>query len=79
MVAKDADKASAVAVLHHIHEHFDLPAQNVDVKQSHKHVFVVASADVQAGSIAFTPCIPRQCKVHDDNEHLKRCISRSKL
>ena len=47
MDAKDADKASAVVVLHNIHEHFNLLAQKVDVKQSNESLFVVASADAR--------------------------------
>ena len=51
MGATDADKVSALAVLHNMNEHFGSPAQKVAVKQSNERVLVIASAVIPAQSI----------------------------
>jgi hypothetical protein len=66
-----ADKASAVAVLHGLHERFDVASQSIEVWHNEKEnrTFVVAACKVGANAIVLPPCVPKQSKVLDRTEH----------
>ena len=69
--AMEADKASAVAVLHGLHERFDLASQSIEVWHNEKEnrTFVVAACKVGANAILLPPCVPKQSKVLDRTDH----------
>ena len=70
MGAVEADKASAVAVLHTLHAYVDVTAEKVKIMQDKGgNVRVYATADIPAKTIAFPPCIPRASKVYEKAEH----------
>ena len=66
--ALEADKASAVAVLHGLHEGFDVTSQNIDIIYQNKQVKVVATVDVKQGLLWLPPCIPKQSRVVETSE-----------
>jgi len=65
----DADKASAVAAIHAIHENFDVAAQKVDVWQTQKVVRVVATEECVPQTIMLPPCVPKQSRVYEKSDH----------
>ena len=69
--AMEADKASAVAVLHALHERFDVASQSIEVLHNEKEnrTFVVAACKVAANAIVLPPCVPKQSKVLDRTDH----------
>ena len=69
--AMEADKASAVAVLHALHERFDVASQSIEVLHNEKdnRTFVVAACKVAANAIVLPPCVPKQSKVLDRTDH----------
>ena len=67
MGALAADKNATVAMLHSLHERFDMVSQSVDVLLTDKQVSAVATAAVKAGDIALPPCNPKASKVLDAN------------
>ena len=60
--AMAADKDSAVAVLHALHEAYDLTSQAVDIWYENKAHVVVATATKKAGEILLPPCVPKAGK-----------------
>ena len=72
----EADKASAVAVLHGLHSMFDVTAQQVDVMQEGTRVFVVAVADIAENCVSLPPCLPRASKVFEKAGHPFAALSR---
>ena len=81
MGVDEADQAAAVAVLHNVHEGFDVSSQSVEIWQrtcdSHPHV--VATAKLAANAILLPPCVPKQSKVHRHSEHPWAVTLRTKV
>ena len=75
----EADKAAAVAVLHHLHERLDMSSQPIQCWQREKVNVVVASEKVEANAILLPPCIPKQSRVVDRTEHPCAVMMREKL
>jgi hypothetical protein len=67
--AMAADKDSAVAVLHGLHENFDVVSQKIDVFYEEKHQFVVTTTKVPAMEIMLPPCVPKLSKVVETTDH----------
>ena len=67
--ALEADQASAVAVLHNLHESFDITLQPIEIMCLNKEAFVVAKTDCPPNLICLPPCVPKQCKVFCQSEH----------
>ena len=67
--ADEADQAAAVAVLHNLHEGFDVSSQSVELWQRDSHPYAVATAKLAANAILLPPCVPKQSKVHRRSEH----------
>ena len=70
--ALEADKGSAVAVLHGLHGNFSFGSEKIEVghNASSKHWnFVVAAEDVEAETICLPPCVPKHSKVLIASEH----------
>jgi hypothetical protein len=67
--AMAADKDSAVAVLHSLHENFDVVSQKIDVFYEDKRQCVVTTTKVPAGEIMLPPCIPKLMKVIETTDH----------
>ena len=68
MGASEADKGAAVAVLHNLHDTFDVSSQKVDVVFL-RGVYVVATDTVPPAGILLPPCVPKQSKVFDKSDH----------
>ena len=67
---KEADKASAVAVLHGLHELYDVTTNKVKVvSKDGSGLFVVATEAIPKNGVLLPPCVPRQCKVQDIVDH----------
>ena len=70
MGAKEADKTSAVAVLHGLHELYNVTTNKVKVvSKDGSGVFVVATEAIPKNGVLLPPCVPRQCKVFDNVDH----------
>ena len=69
MGAVEADRAATVAMLHTIHENYDVQAQPVHMVQTEKCVTVIASTAVAVGEISLPPCVPKQMSVQTKTEH----------
>jgi hypothetical protein len=67
--AMAADKDAAVAMLHGLHENFDVVSQKIDVLYEEKHPLVVTTAKVSAMEIMLPPCVPKQSKVIETTDH----------
>ena len=65
--ADAADQASAVAVLHNLHEGYNYAKQKIDLWQHERSTYVVATGACEAKAILLPPCVPKQSKV------VKRC------
>ena len=65
----EADQSAAVAVLHTLHEDYDVTKQSVEVWKTDFGPYVVASTQSEAKSILLPPCVPRQSTVHRQSEH----------
>ena len=67
--AQTADKATAVAVLHCIHETMSPPSAIKIVAKQHDDVItkVRATRDIAAKSICIPPCVPKQSNVVNAN------------
>lgn len=71
MGALEADRASAVAALHNLHESFDIDKCPIAIHCSNNlsDIRVVATRKVEAHSIWLPPCVPKQSKVFERSEH----------
>jgi hypothetical protein len=69
MGATEADHASAVAALQHLHAMFPVEDEHIDVMLKDDKIYVCANQDVDTHSISLPPCIPKQSKVHERSEH----------
>jgi len=70
MGATEADQASAVAALQHLHAMFPVEDEYIDVmSMDGKVVYVCTDRDVEKHSICLPPCIPKQSKVYERSEH----------
>ena len=69
MGAMCADKAAAVAVLHSIHENYDVRTPVIEMWNVGKGVFVVATTEVAERALLLPPCVPKQSKVVERTEH----------
>ena len=68
--ALEADKASAVAVLHGLHVAYVVEELPIDViSSSDNKIRVVINCEAERGSIVLPPCIPKQSRVSEDSEH----------
>ncbi len=67
--AMEADKASAVAALHNLHEKYDVSSEPIECWQLEKVNCVVATKKVEANAIWLPPCVPKQSKVLERTEH----------
>jgi hypothetical protein len=67
--AMAADKDSAVAVLHGLHENFDVVSQKIDVFYEDRRQFVVTTTKVPAMEIMLPPCVPKLMKVVETTDH----------
>ena len=67
--AMAADKDAAVAMLHGLHENFDVVSQKIDVLFEEKHQLVVTTTNVSAMEIMLPPCVPKQSKVVETTDH----------
>ena len=65
----EADKASAVAALHNLHQSVDYHKMPIEVIEVNGSVRVVTNEKVTKNSIYLPPCTPRQSKVHEKTEH----------
>jgi hypothetical protein len=65
----EAEKASAVAVLHGIHKRFDVSKERVEVWSLKGRTSVTASEAVAPHTIYLPPCNPKQSKVFENSEH----------
>ena len=65
----DAEKATAVAALHNIHESWDILGQNIEIWSSANHHYVATTAKVNARSIYLPPCIPKQSVLYKRSDH----------
>ena len=67
--ASAADKASAVAALHVLYDHFDAEEVLVDVWQLDGKICASTPAVAEPGAILIPPCIPKQSQVVEQTEH----------
>ena len=67
--ALEADKAAAVAVLHGLHENFDVTIQDIDIMYSDSKPKVVALKATESESIWLPACVPKQSKVCESSEN----------
>ena len=67
--ALEADKASAVAVLHGLHENFDITIQPIDELFSNGKTRVVATTNIEKGMLWLPGCVPKQSRVLEQSEH----------
>jgi hypothetical protein len=66
----EAEKTSAVAVLHTLHTTYDVTKEPIDVWTNHKGIcYVTAQTKTDPGVIRLPPCISKTCKVYDRSEH----------
>jgi hypothetical protein len=72
----ESDKSAAVALLHAIHDNFNLQDQPIDVYQKLKdgvqlkgEYSVVTNEYVYTNVILLPACVPKQSKVHERTEH----------
>ena len=73
----EADKASAVAVLHGLHSMVDVTAQQVDVMQEDTRVFVVAATNIAENGVS-PPAFQERLRSSRRRIILSRRISRSR-
>ena len=67
--ATEADKATAVAVLHGLHEAFDVTAYPIEIVIKNKQVRVYATGIIEPWTVCFPPCVPKQSRVLDISEN----------
>ena len=68
--AREADKATAVAVLQSVHEQFDTGSQPIELwRKGSQAIRVLAGSKVAKNGIWLPPCAPRSSKVYDATEH----------
>jgi len=67
--AAEADKATAVAVLHGLHEAFDVTAYPIEIVIKNKQVRVYATGIIEPWAVCFPPCVPKQSRVLDISEN----------
>ena len=67
--ALEADKASAVAVLHGLHENFDVTRAPIEIIYVNNKPKVVATQNVEKDGIWLPPCVPKQSRVLESSEH----------
>ena len=65
----EADKASAVAVLHGLHENFDVTIQPVELNYINNKPRVFATTIIEKGMVWLPPCVPKQSRVLDHSEN----------
>ena len=71
----EADRAAAVAVLHGLHENFDVTTQAIDIiytartDSSHSKPNVVALKTIEAGALWLPACVPKQSRVVETSEN----------
>ena len=65
----EADKASAVAVLHGLHEGYPVHAEPIDIFSFLNRTIVCAKHDLGPDTVMLPPCIPRQSRVHEKTDH----------
>ena len=66
--ALEADKASAVAALHNLHESFSVEDEPIEIMNIGGKISVVTSDKVAKEIIWLPPCIPKQSKVYERSE-----------
>jgi len=67
--AVEADKATAVAVLHGMHEAFDVTRYPIDIVTKSRQVRVVATSMIEPGELWLPACVPKQSRVLDATEN----------
>ena len=68
--AQEADKASAVAVLHTLHERLKVECDPIDMLSSAENkTYVVARTDVDKEILMLPPCVPKLSKLFDRSTH----------
>ena len=60
---QEADMATAVAVMHGIHEHYPLTQTPIDVQMRNGKLFVKATKATEEATLWLPPCMPKSCKV----------------
>ena len=59
----EADQATALAVLHGLHDTYPVDEEPIDVWQTDTHKYVAVSRDIEKGTLLLPPCIPKNMKV----------------
>ena len=73
--ALEADRAAAVAVLHGLHQNFDVTTQDIDIiytnrtHLAHSRPKVVALKAIESESIWLPACTPKQSRVYESSEN----------
>ena len=67
--ALEADKASAVAALHNLHESFSVEDEPIGIMNLGGKISVATTDKVAEEIIWLPPCIPKQSKVYERSEH----------
>ena len=58
-----ADQATAVAVLHGLHDTYPVDEEPIDVWQTDTYKYVAVSRDIEKGTLLLPPCIPKHMKL----------------
>jgi hypothetical protein len=69
MGVTEANQAAAVAVLHSIHQTYDVSKEPVEVWRHGNNIYVTTNRKLKPFEIMLPPCIPRQSKVLEKSEH----------
>ena len=67
--ALEADKAAAVAVMHGLHENYDVTTQDIDIVSINNRPKVFALNTVESQSIWLPACVPKQSRVSESSEN----------
>ena len=67
--ALEADKAAAVAVMHGLHENYDVTTQDIDIVSINNRPKVFALKTVESQSIWLPACVPKQSRVCELSEN----------
>ena len=65
----EADKATAVAVLHNVHLNYDVTKEPIEVCELSGKACVFASREVKQGELMLPPCAPKQSRLFQQSEH----------
>ena len=67
--ALEADKATAVAALHALHEGYPVEEQPIEIRLLERTTMVVTTSAVDAYSVVLPPCVPQQSHVNINSKH----------